>query len=297
MIRETKHVWMFAFAIAIAAIVLGLGLGTKPNAMMAAAQVLPLPGNDFNVFSEAEEIDIGNKFAKEIEKEEPIISDAAAQAYLDNLGQRLARNSPRSNIKYEFRLINTDDINAASIPGHVYVNKGLIAAAENEPELAGVIGHEIGHIVGRHTVKQLSKMQLAGGILGTAGNIIGLADKNVQQLFETVGGASVFLVSQKYSRDQEREADSTGLRTVVKTGLDPNGMVRFFKKLAAKDPGGDLVLFRSHPLPTERMQNVQAEINSMNLGKLSAGDDKAFRDFKTRVTAIRTPVEAPTPKK
>src|ERR1044071_4755030 len=232
MIREIKHAWMFALVIAIAALIVGSGV--KPNAMLAAPQVLPLPGNDFNVFSEAEEIDIGNQFDKQIEKEEPMIKDAAALAYLDAFGQKLVRNSPRSNIKYTFHLINTDEINAASIPGHVYVNKGLIAAAENEPELAGVIGHEIGHIVGRHTVKQLSKQQLAGGIIGTAGNILGLADKNIQQLFEAVGGASVFLVSQKYSRDQEREADSTGLRTVVKTGIDPNGMVRFFKKLAAK---------------------------------------------------------------
>src|SRR5262245_35555289 len=242
---QHKGVWIFALFIGIMALAVLLGSGSTVT--LAGSQVLPLPGSDFNLISEAQEIEIGNTRAKDIEKENTLVTDAAVQAYLDGLGSRLARNSPRANMKYEFRLMNVDAVNAESIPGHVYVYKGLIAAADNEPELAGVLGHELGHIAGRHSVKQLSQKQVMGGLLGTAGSVLGLASSNLEDLFRGVGGASAFLISQKYSRDQEREADSTGLGIVVRTGLDPNGMVRFFRKLAAGRGANDadMLLFQS----------------------------------------------------
>ena len=114
--------------------------------------------SDINIFTDAEEVQLGKQFSREIEKELKIYSDPVVTAYIDQLGQHLASYSQRRNITYHFKVVNTEAVNAFAVPGgYLYVNIGLIRAAENESELAGVIGHEIGHVVGKHGAKQMTR--------------------------------------------------------------------------------------------------------------------------------------------
>ena len=119
---------------------------------------------DFNIFSDEEEVQLGIQFSHQIEQEVRLYSDPIVTAYIDQLGQYLANHSQRKNIRYHFRVVNSDAVNAFALPGgYLYVNIGLIRTAENEAELAGVIGHEIGHVVGKHGVKHLTRqLGLAG---------------------------------------------------------------------------------------------------------------------------------------
>jgi predicted Zn-dependent protease len=113
---------------------------------------------NFNIVSDAQEMQMGQEFSKEIESALKMYDDPAVVKYIDDLGQRLAGVSRRANITYTIKVVDTDDVNAFAVPGgYLYVNRGLISHAETESELAGVMGHEVGHIVGRHGSKQISK--------------------------------------------------------------------------------------------------------------------------------------------
>ena len=114
--------------------------------------------SDINIFTDVQEVQLGKQFSREIEKELKIYSDPIITAYIDQLGQHLVNHSQRQNITYHFKVVNTEAVNAFAVPGgYLYVNIGLIRTAENESELAGVIGHEIGHVVGKHGVKQMTR--------------------------------------------------------------------------------------------------------------------------------------------
>jgi predicted Zn-dependent protease len=215
--------------------------------------------------SEAQEIELGRQAAAEVERTQPLLDDTVVNAYIKGLGLHLVEYCGRPNIEYHFKVIDTPEVNAFALPGgFVYVNRGLIEKAGNESELAGVLAHEIGHVVGRHSVEQVKRAQLTGlglGVLdmilggrGTAASIANMASQMV--------ASGAFM---KYSRDAEREADRLGARNLYDAGFDPRGMVTFFQKLDAmrkREPNVIEAFFSTHPSPDERVKNVSDLIRS-----------------------------------
>jgi hypothetical protein len=214
------------------------------------------------------------------------------------MGGRLVERSLRRDLEYHFFVVNTRDLNAFALPGgFVYVNRALIEAVSNESELAGVVGHEIGHVVGRHSTKQMSKQLLFFGIVAGASALISIKSERWAQVTAALGGIGVFFAGLKYSRNDEREADLLGLREMTQAGYEPNGMVTFFQKLdlMRKEKGGGpgLAFLNTHPLPAERARNMKAEAEKLNLSAENrASVSRLLEDCKARLSAIPLPPSA-----
>ncbi len=237
--------------------------------------------SDINIFSDAEEVQLGKQFSRQIEKEMKMYSDPIVTAYIARLGQHLANHSQRQNITYHFKVVHTEVINAFAIPGgYLYVNIGLIRAAENESELAGVIGHEIGHVVGKHSVKQMTR-QL--GLAAVAQLALG---ENQSKLEQMVAGLAANGVLMKYSRDAEREADIYAIQEMYDAGIDPEGMATFFQKLLKLQKGEPSRLeqmFSTHPPTVERIAAVRSQIAKLPRKPNLKKDSQRFHQIKKRL--------------
>lgn len=246
--------------------------------------------NRFNLLSTKDEVSIGRKAAQEVEKELRIYGDPVVAAYIDSLGQILARNSKRPDLEYHFKVVDTDEVNAFALPGGwLYINRGLITVAGNESELAGVIAHEIGHVVGRHGARQITKqyglavlMELALG-----GEENPSLAREIAEQFASIGAGLTLL---KYSRDAEREADVFAVEEMAAAGIDPEGMVSFLAKLQAQreaEPSGTSLWFSTHPATGERIQNVRAAIQKLPPAKATVTDTRRFQTIKERLLQDR----------
>lgn len=242
------------------------------------------PGGGFNLIPQGTEIQIGMEAAAEIETEERVLSDTYIQHYMNRLGQKLVQNSRRPDIAYQFKVIDSDEINAFALPGgFIYVNRGLIAEASNEAELAGVISHEIGHVAAKHGAKRMTKMlalQLGMAVFWE------LSDKERDtQLKLLVANAIATGFLLKNSRDNERQADDLGTETLYKAGYDPIAMAHFFDKLGREySPSRVEVFLSTHPSPGERAKNVEWLIASFQ-PKPYATDTPEFQNVKQRLTS------------
>jgi predicted Zn-dependent protease len=190
-------------------------------------------------------------------------------------------------------VVNSDVVNAFSIPGgYVYVNRGIIERADNVSQLAGVLAHEIGHVVERHGIQQAQRAQNANTMLSVLyGVLLRRNPGTVEQAGIQVGGSAVFA---GYSREAEREADRDAVSFMMKTGYNPNGLPQFFNKLQAeqqRNPSKVEQWFATHPMTGERIQNTQAVINQTpgaNSTRLIT-DTREFQNFRARVRSL-TPV-------
>ena len=251
--------------------------------LMTGSGVLGCAGtiSDINIFSDAQEVQLGKQFSRQIEQDLKIYSDPTVTAYIDQLGQHLANHSQRQNITYHFKVVDTEVVNAFAIPGgYLYVNIGLIRAAENESELAGVIGHEIGHVVGKHGVKQMTR-QL--GLAAVAQLALG---ENQSKLKQMVAGLAANGVLMKYGRDAEREADRYAVQEMYDAGIDPEGMATFFEKLLKLQKGKPSKLeqiFSTHPPTAERIAAVRARIAQLPRKPNLKKDSQRFHQIKKRL--------------
>ncbi|MBN2329474.1 MAG: M48 family metalloprotease [Candidatus Omnitrophica bacterium] len=225
---------------------------------------------NFNLISPREEEQLGEQLSDEIRKESKEIQDKEIVGYIQAIGQKLVSVSMQPGEPYAFHVIKDDSVNAFAIPGgHIYVHTGLIAAAENEAEIAAVIAHEMGHAENHHPTENMSRAigaQILTGII--LGNEPGALQQAAAGLVAN-GGLSA------YSRSAEREADSTAVFLLNRAGYDPNAIVTFFEKLLAieKQQGGGSIgisLFSSHPDTVERINNAKAQINTFNVQRASA---------------------------
>jgi len=239
---------------------------------------------NINIFSDAEEIKLGRQFSAKIEEELKICDDPDISSYINQLGQRLVRHSDRPNITYYFKVVNDNAINAFAVPGgYVYVNLGLIRFANTEAELAGVMAHEVGHVVGRHGMKQLTKQY---GFVALAQLLLG-EDKSRLETLATEVVTSGFLL--KYSREAEREADFLAVKQMHSSGIDPNGITAFFEKLLGaekRQPTKVERLLSTHPRTKERVSRVSLQIQQLPITSYSPVNSSRFQAIKSRLTDL-----------
>src|SRR4051812_11246938 len=179
--------------------------------------------------STQQEVDMGQSEVQQINAQLPIVNDAEANRYINVLGDSIARLTNRGDLPWTFYIVNSPEINAFAVPGgFIYVNRGLIEHANKMDQLAGVLGHEIGHVVMRHTVKQMGQMNAANIGVGLACVLTSVCNSQVGQAAIQVGGNAVFA---KFSRDDEKEADDVGIDNVVRAHISPKGMLEMFQIL------------------------------------------------------------------
>jgi predicted Zn-dependent protease len=208
------------------------------------------------------EIALGRELSKEVEAGVTLVQDPVITEYVNRVGQNIVKNSD-SKIPFTIKVIDSDEINAMSLPGgYFYVNTGLIMAADEEAELAAVMGHEIAHVTARHAAEQMGSANLVN-ILSVPAAIFGtgITGALIQQ------GASVLVptVFYKFGRNAEEEADFLGLQYMYKAGYDPGASVTFFEKLQARESAKKKVssLFSSHPPTESRVIKTKANIETI----------------------------------
>ncbi|HYX54416.1 MAG TPA: M48 family metallopeptidase, partial [Candidatus Limnocylindrales bacterium] len=237
-------------------------------------------------YSTESEIKMGKQYAQQIEQSMKLITDPVVNEYVNRIGQNLVRNSD-AKVPFTIKVVDADEINAMALPGgFFYVNSGLILAADDEAELAGVMAHEIAHVCARHATRQMTRAQFANIAtipLIFVGGGIGYA---VQQA-ASIGLPLTFL---SFSRGFEAEADYLGVQYMYKAGYDPNEFVNFFEKVQAqekKKPGTLSKAFSTHPQTPDRIQKTQEEIASILPSKDQYVETTSeFNDVKARLAAI-----------
>ncbi|HWF12345.1 MAG TPA: M48 family metallopeptidase [Candidatus Acidoferrales bacterium] len=221
-------------------------------------------GNGVNLYSLQREIALGKQAAMEVGKTARMINDPVVTEYVNRVGQNLVRNSD-AKVPFTIKVIDSDEINAFALPGgFFYVNSGLILRADEEAELAGVMGHEIAHVAARHGTKTATKGEIMQWatiplILLGPGGWAGYG------LYEGLNLA-IPMSYLKFTRDAEREADFLGLQYMYKSGYDPNAFVSFFEKIEAEErrrPGSIPKVFSTHPPTPDRVQKAQEEITTI----------------------------------
>ncbi len=247
-----------------------------------------------NFFSTKSEVALGKKYNAELQQKLPIIHNREISEYINMLGNKLVEHCKRRDITYHFYVVNTSDVNAFAVPGgFIYVYRGLIEMCQNEGELAGVLGHEIGHVVARHSMKQLSKKLLIGGILSGVTLAISRKSRKWAEITSLAGGVGFFLTELKYSRDDERQADYLGIQEMYDAGYDPHCMVTFFdkmEKLSKKSKTGGYPSFlRTHPLTKERIRNAEKEIEKLDYSGNGIKNSVSFNYFKDEFRYLPKP--------
>ncbi len=205
-----------------------------------------------NFYSLEKEIGIGRRLAAEVDQQAKFITDPVITEYVNRVGQNIVLRSD-AKIPFVIKIIDSPDVNAFALPGgHLYVNSGLILAADNEAEVAGVMAHEIAHVTARHGVEQASKgtlMQYLSIPLIFVGGVPGMIVQNLANI-------AVPLTYLKFSRGAEEEADRLGLQYMWAAGYDPTAMLTFFEKLKTKEkknPGTLAKVFSTHPATGKRI--------------------------------------------
>ncbi len=229
---------------------------------MAGCATNPATGKrELRLFSDKDEVALGGKTRDQVIKQYGRRADPALEAYVAGIGGRLAAVCDRRELNYEFYVLDTDMVNAFAAPGgYIFVTKGILKAMADEAELAGVLGHELGHVTARHSMKALEKQYGYQALINIASAASGRDLSGLQQYTDYL--ANMLLMG--YGRDNEFQADALGARYARAAGYDPRGTVDFFLKLEKMEGGkkaNDLEkLFQSHPPTKDRIKKLEAGI-------------------------------------
>jgi hypothetical protein len=240
----------------------------------------------FNLFSPEQDVQIGRQSTQQILVETPMLDDPEIDAYVKQLGAKLASKAAGERFPYQFQVVATREINAFALPGgFLFVNAGAIAAARNEGELAGVMAHEIAHVALRHGTNQATKAHLARAGLGILGSIAGGGENSdLGEAVSAIGGLGANMLFLKYGRTAEKEADLEGARIMVEAGYDPRDMANFFKTL--EEQGGQRVpeMMSDHPDPGNRVKYITEEISRLPISLNPIHTTPEFEAVKARLT-------------
>lgn len=272
-----KALRLFVAAVLCATLAQGLGSAASTVAGELHAAAAPFsqyddPYADFRnahysnagLLNERDEVKLGMQLHREVTRKFRLTDIGLDR--VDRIGQRCAKASLRPNLVYKFHVIQSRKINGFSLPGgHIYVTTAMLKLA-NDNELASVLAHEVGHVVARHGLKTLKQSQEYNEIAKSIGQLTGVAGEAARDLGVALGqivGAGLLTV---HTRDEEREADFLGVRTMPPAGFDPQGMITIFQKLQRiEEQNSDLLgsLFSDHPDAEERIANTRYEIARM----------------------------------
>jgi predicted Zn-dependent protease len=237
-------------------------------------------------YSLESEMRMGKQYAQEVEATSKLIRDPVITEYVNRIGQNLVRNSD-AQVPFTIKVIDSDEVNAFALPGgFFYVNSGLILAADEESELAGVMAHEIAHVAARHATRQMTRAQWAN--IGTIPLIF--VGGGIGYAVRSAAGLGLPLTFLSFSRNFESEAEYLGLQYMYKAGYDPNAFVQFFEKLQAREkkkPGTLAKAFSTHPQTPDRISRSQEEISKILPARAQyVVTTSEFADVKSRLASV-----------
>jgi beta-barrel assembly-enhancing protease len=239
-----------------------------------------------NWYSLETEIRMGKEYSQQVEASVKMVQDPVITEYVNRIGQNLVRNSD-AQVPFTIKVIDSDEVNAFALPGgFFYVNSGLILAADEEAELAGVMAHEIAHVAARHATRQVTRAQWAN--IGTIPLIF--VGGGIGYAVRSVAGLALPMTFLSFSRGFEAEADYLGLQYMYKSGYDPQAFISFFEKLQAKEkrkPGTLARAFSTHPQTPDRIEKSQEEIGRILPARPQyVVSTSEFDDVKSRLASI-----------
>jgi predicted Zn-dependent protease len=212
---------------------------------------------DFNIFTIAQDVELGQRLSKDIEAQTKILRTPSANGYVDALGQRLAKKAPgHEQFRFQFKIIDDASINASGLPGGiVYLNRGTIESAATEAQLAGVIAHEIAHVVLRHGTHQISHVY---ALQTPVSNLGAVGSKSIGEVLSKIGGGfAANSIVLRNPQEAESQADVLGTQILYDAGYDPKAAAQFFEKVETSRFPGD------HPTPANRTANVMKEVERL----------------------------------
>lgn len=230
--------------------------------------------------SKTEEIALGREITGNILGAAPLVKDAELQKYVNEVGRWVASQSERADLPWHFGVIESEDLNAFSAPGgYVLITKGLYKKLDNEAQLAGVLGHEIAHVVKKHQLKVIQKQQLLN--LG-ANFLSGKLGKNNQSIQKVIGSGAE-ISARGLDKDAEYEADSMGMVLATRAGYEPFGLAEVLQTLGQTNPADSSValLFKTHPAPDDRLAKLSDAVGS-SLDKIQTGKTLENRLYKIK---------------
>ncbi len=241
-----------------------------------------------------QEIELGNQYAAQLAEELPLIQDAEIQRAIEEVMEPIWAQTRRPELAWSVRVVNSSVVNAFAVPGgHLYVNRGLIDAANHYDELAGVMGHEMGHVDLRHSAKQMGTANATQTGLGVAFVLLGREPSGAEGAAIGVAAGAAFA---KFSRDDERESDRAAVGYLTRAGINPEGIARMFETLGSlrqSNPGALEQFFASHPMPQDRVDEVRQTIRetpgATQMTQNGITDDPVFERLRTLLGRLPPP--------
>ena len=236
-----------------------------------------------------QEVELGQQYAAQINSELPLVRDPEIDRYINVLGDSIARVGDDRDLDWHFYVVDSPEINAFAVPGgFIYVNRGLIERAATLSELAGVLGHEIGHVEQRHSMKQMRDMERGNAGVTLLCVLTNVCESQATATAINLAGNAIF---SKFSREDESEADAVGVRNMVRAGIDPRGIPSMFRTLLAQrqaQPDAVSSWFSTHPMEEDRIQATEAQIAQYDPAILATltKDSQAFQQFKRRLQSL-----------
>ncbi len=283
LMTRRRFLWLSSMATA------GFAAGCATNPVTGKSQLM--------LVSEDQEIQIDRQHSPyQFSADYGTTQDNALNRYIDRTGKNMAGQTHRTQMPYNFHVVNATYVNAYAFPGGtIACTRGILLSLENEAELAALLGHELGHVNARHTAQQMSKGMLSQAVVGGLSAVAGAAGSGYGGLASQLGQIGTGALLASYSRDNERQADALGMEYIVKSGYSPNGMVglmEMLNSLGKHKPSAIELMFATHPMSDERYQTViQSAATRYKSAKGQPVHRERYMDNTARLRAQKGAIE------